>query len=310
MLSICIYSFYEDLFLLKCLNSINDSSFQDYIIDLYIYSKHDVSNIIELNQFSQIEISILNKRKSYAEICNISIEKAKNRNCDYFLLLNSDTILKNNTLLVLLNAISQKNNLGVVGAFQTEYNGEWNEPNYWTKEILKTTYSTERIKINDQELTFHKCEYVQGACMLIKLEIINIVGFFDVRFKLFYEETEFCRRVRNNFLDVVILEEAKIKHFSGGTWKRNILLRYRRDILYLTNQLIYESTNKSTTYIRLFSEILLISKKQIFNLLKKKDNHKLPIALYFLIILSLICKVSFLLSLFKKQSVYNSQHND
>jgi len=303
---ICIYSFYEDLFLLKCLNSINDSSFQDYVIDLYIYSKHDVPDIIELNQFAKIEISILYKRKSFAEICNISIEKAKNRNCDYFLLLNSDTILKNNTLLVLLNAFSQKKDLGVVGAFQTEYSGEWNEPNYWTKEILKTTYSTERIKMNDHILTFHKCEYVQGACMLIKLKIINIVGSFDVRFKFFYEETEFCRRVRNNFLDVVILEEAKIKHFSGGTWKRNILLQYRRDIFYLTNQIIYESTNNSTTLIKLINDILLIIKKQIFNLWKRNDNHKLPIAFYFLIILNLICKVNFLLSLYKKQSAYIS----
>jgi len=41
-------------------------------------------------------------------------------------------------------------------------------------------------------------DYSQGACMLIKREIINEVGFFDERFFLYWEEVDFSLRVRKS----------------------------------------------------------------------------------------------------------------
>ncbi|MEK6647626.1 MAG: glycosyltransferase family 2 protein [Candidatus Firestonebacteria bacterium] len=302
MIHICIYSFYEDSFLVNCLNSIDKSDFKDYVIDLYIFSKRGAVNVNELYEFPKIEISIFNKRKSFSEITNISIKKAKESNCDYFLLLNSDTILQQNCLSYLVNVLAFENNLGVIGGFQTEYSGEWNEPNNWSKEILKSVKSKENLKLNGENFVLHKCVYVQGACMLIKSAIFNQVGGFDERFKFFYEETEFCRRVQRNHFDIGILEEAKVKHFSGGTWKKNTLLHYRRDVYYLTNQIIFESTINPASKMKLLKDVFSIAKKQIKNLLNKNDSHKLPVVFYPVVILNLLYRINFINSLYKEQS--------
>lgn len=304
MIHICIYSFYKDPFLLNCLKSIKESSFQDYAIDLYIYSVHEEPNILELKEDPKIGISILNKRKSFAEVSNLSITTAKQTNRDFFLLLNSDTVLQKNSLSNLIEIFSFKGNLGVVGGFQTEYEGEWNKPNEWTKLALINSHSVEKIRTIGQDLTLHKCDYVQGACMLMKLAIFDEVGLFDERFKLFYEETELCRRIRNKLFDVFILEEAKVKHFSGGTWKRSIFLQYRRDVFYLTNQIIFESTESSTTKTKLLREVFIIIQKQIKNLWNKNDDHKLPVVFYPVILLNLIFKSKFLMELYETQSVF------
>ena len=309
MIHICIYSFYKDSFLQNCLNSITESSFQDYLIDLYIYSAQIEVNILELNQIPKIEIKVLNKKKSFAEISNISIAKAKKRQSIFFVLLNSDTLLEKNALSLLVDAFSLKNNIGVVGGFQTAFNGEWYEPNEWTKNALKDHKSTEKIIKNKQEFTLYKCDYVQGACMLMKMSLFDEVGLFDERFVLFYEETELCRRIRNKLYDIVILEEAKVKHFSGGTWKKNILFQYRRDVLYLTNQIIFESTESTTTKTQLALKVFSIIQKQIKNLWHKTDNHQLPVIFYPFILFYLVYKSNFHRILFQKQSAYLLQQN-
>ncbi len=309
MIHICIYSFYKDSFLQNCLNSINESSYQDYFIDLYIYSEQIEVNILELKQISKIEINVLNKRKSFAEISNISIAKATERQHSFFMLLNSDTLLEKKALSLLVETFSLKNNIGVVGGFQTAFDGEWNEPNLWTKNALKDNYSSEKIIKHQQEFTLYKYDYVQGACMLMKMSIFDEVDLFDERFVFFYEETELCRRIRNKFYDIVILEEAKVKHFSGGTWKKNMLFQYRRDVLYLTNQIIFESTENSTTKKQLVLKVFSIIQKQIKNLWHKTDNHRLPVIFYPFILFNLIYKSNFLRNLFQKQSAFLLQQN-
>jgi len=310
VIHICIYSFHKDSFLVNCLDSIEKSSFTDYEIDLYIFSKEGIENLNVLKQYSKIKINLLNKRKSFSEVTNISFKKAKEKNCNYFLLLNSDVILKQNSLELLENVMSSESKLAVLGGFQTEYFGEWNEPNSWSKEFLKTVTQRRNIELNENNFTLYDCEYVQGACMLIKSAIFSQVEGFDERFEFFYEETEFCRRVQQNHFEIAVLSEAKVKHFGGGTWKKNLMLHFRRDIYYLTNQIIFESTSNPTTKRKFVANIFSVIKKQIKNLYYKNDNHKLPVLFYTVVILNLFYRIDFLYSIYKKQSAFTKKNNE
>src|SRR3990170_2313546 len=60
-------------------------------------------------------------------------------------------------------------------------------------------------------------DYVSGCAMLIKREVLEEVGLLDERFFLYYEETDFCARVREKGYRVVFAPEARIWHKISNT---------------------------------------------------------------------------------------------
>jgi hypothetical protein len=56
---------------------------------------------------------------------------------------------------------------------------------------------------------------IVGPCMAVDLERIRPVGLLDERFFFFFEETDWCRRVRQQGLHVLLVPDAEIVHLQG-----------------------------------------------------------------------------------------------
>ena len=63
------------------------------------------------------------------------------------------------------------------------------------------------------------CEGVDGACMLIRSEMLRKVGLFDERFFLYYEETDLCLRAIQNGWQIAFLPGAEVFHSGGYSTK-------------------------------------------------------------------------------------------
>ena len=63
-------------------------------------------------------------------------------------------------------------------------------------------------------------EWAQGSFWVLKKSLFEELGGFDERFFLFFEDTDFCRRVRARGLEIVQVPEARAIHspnrLSGG----------------------------------------------------------------------------------------------
>ncbi|OQA82547.1 MAG: N-acetylglucosaminyl-diphospho-decaprenol L-rhamnosyltransferase [Microgenomates group bacterium ADurb.Bin238] len=55
------------------------------------------------------------------------------------------------------------------------------------------------------------------AAMLIPRSTIDTVGVLDERFFLYYEDIEFCRRLKKHRLPLYYLPQAKVKHAHGAS---------------------------------------------------------------------------------------------
>jgi GT2 family glycosyltransferase len=62
----------------------------------------------------------------------------------------------------------------------------------------------------------HECDWVSGACMIIRFAAIKAVGPMDDGFFLYYEEVDFSSRVRAAGWSVWYVPEAKIMHLEGA----------------------------------------------------------------------------------------------
>lgn len=85
-------------------------------------------------------------------------------------------------------------------------------------------------------------EWLLGAALLLNMERMRSVGFFDPWFFLFYEEVDLCLRVRRAGYSLVLAGDAQATHVIGRSSPPSLRLAFRRTYcltlsrLYLTRK--------------------------------------------------------------------------
>jgi GT2 family glycosyltransferase len=98
-------------------------------------------------------------------------------------------------------------------------------------------------------------EAVSGACMMIRRNVIEQIGYLDEQFFAYQEDSDYCMRARQAGWKVVYYPKAVVTHYGGlgGSrdqpyrgiieWHRSYLRYYRkhlaRDYCFLVNWLMY-----------------------------------------------------------------------
>lgn len=201
--------------LLPSLKKVKYKNFETIIVD---HGSTDGS--IEYVKKNYPKIKLLEKKKNlgFALGNNVGVKEAKG---EYILLLNNDTIVKPDFLTNLVDFIESDSKIGVVqpkiifadskklqsaGTYLTNtgflyHVGFDKDPNL--------------AKYNKRKEIFS----ANGACMLIKREVIKKVGLFDKDFFLYFEETDFCWRVWLTGYTIKYVPEAVIYHKGGKATK-------------------------------------------------------------------------------------------
>ena len=63
----------------------------------------------------------------------------------------------------------------------------------------------------------HPCDWVSGAGMMIRREVIDQIGLFDEGFFLYFEEVDFCRRAKAAGWEVWYAPPSTIVHLEGAS---------------------------------------------------------------------------------------------
>lgn len=62
-----------------------------------------------------------------------------------------------------------------------------------------------------------KVDFVQGSCLLTRKGVIERVGGLDEGYFMYFEETDWCKRVAAAGGEVYVVPHAEVTHFGGGT---------------------------------------------------------------------------------------------
>ncbi|MBM9469152.1 glycosyltransferase family 2 protein [Nakamurella leprariae] len=77
-----------------------------------------------------------------------------------------------------------------------------------------------------------RADWVSGAAMLVPRAVIDRVGGLDEGYFLFWEDADWCRRIRSAGLDVWVVPDAVVTHDEGGTrnhgWSTTALRSFHR----------------------------------------------------------------------------------
>jgi len=224
-LSIILVSFNVRSLLEKCVSSLlssGDNFFKEII--LVDNNSEDESREflrdLELKKYRNIEIKIVLNKKNlgFAKAVNQGIRVAKGK---YILLLNPDTRVKKDSLEKLINFAEKNPEAGVIGAQLVNPDNSaqpsvYHFPSWW-RAILEFWFGKKGAyeKYVPSGGKAVEVDAVTGAAMLISRKTFEKVGLFDERYFMYFEDLDFCRRVKKAGLKVYYLPETKILHYHG-----------------------------------------------------------------------------------------------
>ena len=86
--------------------------------------------------------------------------------------------------------------------------------------VLDWYYVMERSDEETQDV-----DWLYGACLLVRRDVIETVGAFDERFFMYSEEVDLCRRIRDRGWRVVYVPAARVVHYEGRSSEQDLARR-------------------------------------------------------------------------------------
>lgn len=88
-----------------------------------------------------------------------------------------------------------------------------------------------------------------GAALLLNMEVMQEIGFFDENFFLYYEDEDLCQRVFDQKKQIILVPDAAVTHFSRGSVKGKSPLKseFIRGYHHAQSKLIFEHKHVSTS---------------------------------------------------------------
>jgi len=147
---------------------------------------------------------------------------------DAYILLNSDTIVLPDTIAELLRAMDLWPNAGLIGPGFVTRDGSRDLSTFQLirplSEFVRSA-STGPISRLLKKFDIHyratdmvaEPDWIGFAGVLIRREVIEQVGLLDEGFFMYFEDTDYCRRVRNAGWTILYWPTATIVHLLGGS---------------------------------------------------------------------------------------------
>lgn len=190
------------------------------------------ARLTEYSHKSALDIKVLQTGANlgFAGGVNVGLKAAlANPAMRFAWILNNDTQLEPGALSALLDTMLVKPEIGICGSTllyldePTMIQAVGGTYNPWlgtTRHSLgHETYSPDRCRAFDDR----SLDYVVGASMFVRREVLETVGLMDERYFLYYEEIDWAHRLRSRRPDLRLgyVPESIIYHAEGATTGSN-----------------------------------------------------------------------------------------
>lgn len=164
---------------------------------------------------SRIELLVNDRNEGYAGGNNRGIDRAMYEGASYVFILNSDTIVTAGCLEALVAAMEADPRIGIAGC-QIEDVGYESTPNQG-QQISLFTGITAHWPHCKPALSPTDVDFICGAAILLRAEILHQVGAFDAKFFMYCEDVDIAFRVRRAGYKVCFIPGPGVRHFMSST---------------------------------------------------------------------------------------------
>ena len=183
-ITIVITTFYSEAKVIECLNSINNKC---KVIVVENSGSKKIKEKLE-SSYQNVNCILSKENIGYSKSNNLALRMVKTK---YALVLNPDTILKEDTLENFLHASSVIKDFAILAPY------------------IQTEEEKKHTKVPSNPIP---AESVKGFAMFFNIKKFYEIGFFDENFFLYFEDIDLCRKVIKNNNKIFLLPSVKIDH--------------------------------------------------------------------------------------------------
>lgn len=231
--SVIIVNYNTKELTLNCLRSIYGSvtkySFEIFLVD---NDSSDGSAAAIREQFPNVRIIENIQNVGFARANNQAAEISTGR---YMYILNSDTEIEGDVLEKVITYGDRNPDVGLIGTKVVFPDGQLYGNFYMFQTFLsELMFFTIGIIKQRHWSFFHSNKYkefsleepsdvdvISGCSLFVKRSVYDTMGLFNDRFFMYYEDGEFCYRVKKKGFRAVYLPTSSIKHIHKGSVKGN-----------------------------------------------------------------------------------------
>ncbi|KHD38322.1 glycosyl transferase [Clostridium acetobutylicum] len=229
-LAVVICNYNKKDYLLKCIDSVLESSYKD--LDVYVVdnaSKDGSSDSVREN-FSKKVILINNKQNlGGSGGFNTGIKEALKKKYKYIMLLDNDVIIEKSAIENSFNYLERNLNTAVVGSkiYSMDNKDKIQEmgaridfENFYINPLYKG-YTDSR---NFPEVV--QCDYVPACSMMIRMEALKKVGIMDEGNFIYWDDIDFGYRFKMKGYKVSVYSKSVVWHKMGVAQRINTFGTY------------------------------------------------------------------------------------
>ena len=227
MISFIIVTYDSERYIRDCLNHIIAATDVPYEIIVVDNDSKDSTRQIVKDEFKSVKLIESDRNLGFAHGVNVGVRNAQE---DVIFLLNPDACVLSSNLLDSIAYITS-NHVGVLGPkvtnphdssrqfsarrFPTLRTGIFNRSSIFTSLIPNNRFSKEYLNPIVSDDRPQQIDWVSGCAMIFRKEAFDRVGGFDEDFFVFYEDIDFCYRMKEAGYKVIYNPAVVVSHEIG-----------------------------------------------------------------------------------------------
>jgi len=239
-LSVVIANYNTKVLLKNCLNSIFKSrgNLRIEVIVVDNGSKDGSVEMLDKLKVKSGKLKVIKNRNNllYSKANNQGLRLAKGK---YVLILNSDTLIRKDTLTKMKRFMDEHHNCAIATARQIDQSGKTFKtshkfPTPLTEivelPIFKKLFANSKIissyryKGWDRK-TKRQIDTAPGSFMFARRYVLSSVKFFDENLKLYYSDVDLSKKVKDKGYDIYHLGSVTFDHFKAQTVRKQSTLK-------------------------------------------------------------------------------------
>lgn len=235
-LSIVIVSWNVRDLLRSCLESIFVASLDRLEVIVVDNASSDGSVAMLRDEFPHVRLIANEDNRGFPTANNQGLDVAQGR---YVMVLNPDTEVCDDALSRLIGYLDMHEDVGAIGPQLLNSDGSVQSsrrrfPTFATG-IFESTWlrsiaprgMLRRYTMDDvPDDVSHEVDWLTGACIVVRREVLESIGGFDEAFFMYSEELDWCRRIKSAGWKIVYLPNAKVVHHSGKSSEQVVAARH------------------------------------------------------------------------------------
>jgi len=223
-LSFILVNWNTKALILEALGSIFDTV-HDYTFEITVVDNgsEDGSPETIKDVFPQAHLILNKENLGFARATNQALAQTRGR---YVFLMNSDVMLKEGTVQVLVSFMDDNPNVGIAGGQLVNKNGSKQNSiapfpslatELFSKRLLRILFPQRYPGKERRYSTPIDVDSLVGACIIVRRKAIEEVGGLDEEYFFFMEETDWCLRMKDKGWRICFVPQAHILHLQGAS---------------------------------------------------------------------------------------------